>query len=153
MNAAILALDSLSQSQSREACSLSWMLCVVPREGRSTPGSSPKLPEYLGASPRYCRRCTWVWQFRLARDTDPLLSRPIGNMSRTFLFLCQGLNACSLPRADRRGGVPRSGEGVVGIELGDMVDKELYAEHPLGPAGHSPIAARCGRKDGSLPRA
>jgi hypothetical protein len=91
----------------------------------------------LSASPRYCRRCTWVWQFRLARDTDPLLSRSIGNTYGTNTGPCQGLISSFLPRADRRGGVPRSGEGVVDIAL--------YAEHPLGPAGHSPIAARQGR--------
>jgi hypothetical protein len=37
---------------------------------------------------------------------------------------------------ERRGGVRRSREGVVDIEL--------YAQHPLGPAGHSPVAARQG---------
>jgi hypothetical protein len=78
-NAAVFASDSLSQSQGRSLGDLLWMLCVVPREGRSTPGSSPKLPEHLDASPRYCRRCTWFWQFRLARDTDPLRSKTIGS--------------------------------------------------------------------------
>jgi hypothetical protein len=90
-NAAVCASDSLSQSQGRSSSDLLWMLCVVPREGRSTPGSSPKLPEHLGASPRYCRRCTWFWQFRLARDTDPLRSKTIGKEFRTYIELCQGV--------------------------------------------------------------
>jgi hypothetical protein len=78
-NAAVCVGKLHSQSpRSHGVCGFPLeLLCPAGREGHSTPGSSPRLPENAGAlNQPLRRRCTWFRQFRDAVDTVPSFPEP-----------------------------------------------------------------------------